>query len=222
MVETSLNFGITILEPVTAATDLLLSAFCFYFYFKLKLPTKSEHLLKFWRLFFFILGITTFIGTVAHGLRFYMNEMTFRSVWMIMNLSSIGSSFFLLLATIEKVRKEDLVLLRKLHIVAFISTLIVTSITLTFNDFSLIRTYAGAVILMALYWHYATFRQGIPGSGQIAFGLGLSMLSVLVHVLKFSISDYFNFKDLGHVIILISLSFIFMGAMNKTRIATAE
>ena len=200
MTETSLYLGIKILEPTTAATDLLLSFFCVYFYYKLKLPTKSEPLLKFWRLFFLIFGITTFIGTMAHGLKFYMSEKLFWNVWMAMNLSSVLSSYFLLLATIEMVRKDNTVLLKKLKVLARIVTLTITIVTIVLNDFSMIKIYAGVVVILALYRNFTTFRQGIKGSGQIAFGFAFSILSILVHTTGFSLHEYFNFKDLSHII----------------------
>ncbi len=205
---------------MTAGTDLLLSIFCVYFYQKLRLPTKSEPLLKFWRLFFLIFGLSTFIGTVAHGLKFYMSESMFYSVWMAMNLSSVLSSFFLLLATIEIVGKGNPNRIKKLQTLTIILTSV--AVTIALNEFSIVKIYAGFIILLALFRNYTTFKQGIKGSGQIAFGFAFSLLSILVHSAKFSLHEYFNFKDLSHVIILISLYFIFAGAMTKTRFLMAE
>jgi hypothetical protein len=222
MTETSLDLGIIILEPMTAATDLLLAVFCIYFYNRLRLPKPSEPLLKFWRLFFLIMGISTLFGTMAHGLRHYMSDDVFKFAWMGMNLSSVLSSYFLLLATIEMMRGDNEELLRRLQLIALIVTLLITGATLALNEFSLIKIYAGFVVLLAVYRNYATFKQGVKGTGLIAFGFGLSMLSILVHTAKFSLHEYFNFKDLSHIIILVSLYFIFMGAMIRTRMITAE
>ncbi len=218
MTETFIDIGIRILEPVTAITDLMLGLFCIWFYRRLALPVKSHPLLRFWRLFFLSIGISTLLGTVAHGLRFYMNEPTFKAVWMLMNLTSIVSSYFLLLATIE-IQFRNPEMIRRMQHISLLITLLLVSVTMYFNDFNLIKIYAGLIILIALITHFSTYKKGIKGSGYITFGFTFSLSSIWVHTQQLSIDDYFNFKDISHVIMLISLYFIFMGAMLKTRLS---
>ena len=217
MKETFVDVGILILEPVTAVTDLLLGLFCIWFYRRLALPVKSHPLLRFWRLFFLCIGISTLLGTVAHGLRFYMNEPTFKAVWMMMNLTSIVSSYFLLLATIE-IQYDSPRTIQRLQQISLLITLMLVSATVYFNDFNLIKIYAGFIIFIALITHFNTYKKGLKGSGYITFGFAFSLTSIWVHTMKLSIDDYFNFKDISHVIMLISLYFIFLGAMLKTRL----
>ncbi len=214
--ETSLDIGLKIMEPMTVVTNLMVTAFCVYFFIQLK-SFQSHPLRKFWSLFFLIFGISTFIGAIAHGLHFYMNEKIFGIVWMIMNISIILSSYFLLLATIEMVKKDNSDRQRILRIAVRSITLIIASITVIMNDFRMIMIYAGVVVLLSIVFNFAAYRRGVRGCGQITFGFALSTISILVHSAKFSLHLYFNYKDISHVIMIFSLYFIFTGVRNRAR-----
>lgn len=217
MNETSLNLGIIILEPVTAATDLLLAWFCIYSFFKLKLPSESEPLLKFWRLFFLFLGISTTFGGLSHGLKHYMNDDIYKVMRLGMNLTSIVSSYFLLLATAEMLDNGNAARKKKVRIFVQITTIVISAITIAINEFSLIMIYAGVVVLLTIILNYLDFKKGERGSQEVALGFGISLLSIIVFKLQISIHEYFNFRDISHIIMLISLYFVFLGAMAKTR-----
>ncbi len=218
MTITSIDLGCIILEPVTVATDLWVTVFCIYFFQKLKLSEKSEPILRFWRWFFFTFAISTFLGAVSHGLRFYMNDINFRTVRVVMNLFIILSSYFLLRTTIESTQRNNAALFERLKTSSMLITLSIALITIVNEDFRLIKIHAGIVVLVALYGSYTAFKQEIKGSGKIAFGLALSIIPILIHSIQFSISEFFNFNDISHSIILISLYYIFMGAMENTRL----
>jgi len=218
MTITSIDLGCIILEPVTAATDLWVTVFCIYFFQKLKLPEKSEPILRFWRWFFFTFAISTLLGAISHGLKFYMNDINFRTVRVVMNLCITLSSYFLLRTTIESAQRNKAALYDRLKNASMLLTLSMALITIVNEDFRLIKIHAGIVVLLALYSNYMAFKQGHQGAGKIAFGLALSIISILVHSTQFSISEFFNFNDISHAIILISLYNIFIGAMENTRL----
>src|ERR1043165_3568967 len=61
-------FGIRIDEPIATVTDILVSAVCLYAFFKLtqkKLPGRSQW---YFRYYFLLIGIATFLGgVIGHG-----------------------------------------------------------------------------------------------------------------------------------------------------------
>lgn len=208
-----LNVHIT--EPTTAFTDLLLALACLVFYRKLELTSITQRTpLKYWRLFFLFIGISTCIGAIAHGFRSYFSDTQFFVIWLLMNVTSIPSSFYLLKATIDITDFSN----QKKKILSQLSLglmMLLAVVTCYANSFLLIKINAGVVILITLIKQYATYKKGLIGSGNIVFGFVFSLSSIVVHSLKLSVNDYFNFKDISHVIMLISLYIIFMGVFLK-------
>lgn len=206
--------GCRIAEPVTVLTDILLSVFCFYFYNKLHVAKHQTELGKYWRFFFLFIGLSTFIGAVAHGLKEYMPQGLFHMVWMTMNLISIPSSYYLLKVTItlshftEEKKKN-------LSSISLVGMCFLGLFTIIYNQFDIIKINAAVVILLTLVRHYHSYKRGYTGCGYIFFGFAFSLLSVIVHSLKISYSEWFNFKDISHVIMNISLYIIFTGVLLK-------
>ncbi len=213
--------GLHILEPVTVLTDILLSIFCIYFYNKLNFQGNQALLGKYWRLFFLFIGLATFIGAIAHGFKSYFSEEVYYFVWMTMNVSSIPSSYYLLKATIELSEFTD-EQKAKLTRISFFAMLLLTIFTMLLNNFVLIKINAAIVIILALIRHYHTYKKGYSGSGYIVAGFAFSLSSVVVHSAQLSISEWFNFKDISHVIMNISLYIIFTGVLLKTKALQTE
>lgn len=193
-----------------------------YFYNKLNFPGNKLMLGKYWRLFFLFIGISTFVGAIAHGLKDYFSNNVFYYVWMLMNVTSIPSSYYLLKATIELSEFSDK-LKKQLTIVAFTAMLGLTILTITINHFVFIKINAVIVIFLALIRHYHTYKKGYTGSGYIFFGFAFSLTSAIVHTAQLSISnDWFSYKDISHVIMNISLYIIFVGVALKTKALSAQ
>jgi hypothetical protein len=71
------------------------------------------------------------------------------------------------------------------------------------------------VLLYSFIVHLITYFRKQPGSGVIAGGILVSFLSILTHSIRLSFSEWFNYKDVSHVIMIISIIFIFVGAKLK-------
>jgi hypothetical protein len=217
---TSLNFfNIYLLEPITVLTNFFIFFFCLYFYFKLNINSSNFKLKKYWRLFFLFFSFSSVIGALAHGFRGYLNKTVFDIVWLTMNLSSILITHFLLLSNIETISLGDRYKSFFKNIIVLISIVFVGVILLT-NNFLSVKINACISILLTLFIHFFTYRNKINGSGFILFGFSFSILSVIVHSIKFSFSSWFNYKDISHVIMNISLFIIFIGV--KQRLAVEQ
>jgi len=66
MTDTTIYIGtLAIHEPVTVFTDYIISILALVFYFKI--PAGTNTAIRYWRLFFLFLGLSTFVGAHAHA-----------------------------------------------------------------------------------------------------------------------------------------------------------
>lgn len=218
MKETGIDLlHIHLMEPTTVITNLITGGLCLYFFKKLTQQPVQFTLGSNWKFFFLYMGISSIIGAFTHGLKSYFGNDNYYYLWLFMNLSGIPCSYFLLQANIELSKLSDSLkqLLKKLSIVL---TATLTLLVIGLNDFLFIKINAGFVILLTLYNHLKRYNEGHQGNGFIFVGFFVSTLSIVVHTMKLSYSDWFNFKDISHVIMSISLYIIFLGVMLKMKV----
>jgi len=208
--------GLHIQEPVTVLTNVIITAFCLFFYFQLNVISIQPKLKKYWRLFFLLFGVSALIGALAHGFKSYFQPNVFYYIWLIMNLSGLSITYYLLRVNIEMSFVSDENKIR-LHYLVVLIILIFSAITIITNDFLIVKINAGIAILVTLIRHYRAYKKGYTGSGYIAFGFAFSTLSIIVHSTKLSLNEWFNFKDISHVIMNISLYIIFIGVLLKLK-----
>jgi hypothetical protein len=92
------------------------------------------------------------------------------------------------------------------------------------GSFLLIEINGGLALIYSLIIHYRSYiKTREKGSRLIITGIGISMLSMVVHLAKVSLHEYFNQKDLAHVFMIIALIFIGNGAIeNSKKLAAAN
>ncbi|OYU94714.1 MAG: hypothetical protein CFE21_13560 [Bacteroidetes bacterium B1(2017)] len=210
-----------IMEPTTVFTNLIMGGLCFVFFNRLKKEPVHYKLGSNWKFFFLFMGIASIIGALTHGLKSYFGQDDYYFVWLLMNLAGIPCSYFLLQANIE-LSKLNQELKKKLKLTSIVLTAILTILVIMLNNFLLVKLNAGFVIGLTLFNHFKTYRSGFIGSGFILLGFTISTSSLLVHGLKISYSEWFNYKDISHVIMSISLYIIFLGVMEKMKLAGLE
>lgn len=86
------------------------------------------------------------------------------------------------------------------------------------GDFLIIKIHAGIVLLYSMITHYLVYkRTNESGSSTVVLGIFISFLPILVHSLKFSFHEWFNYKDIAHVIMIFSLMVIYKGVRLNSR-----
>lgn len=215
MKETAIDIlGLHLQEPVTVVTNLLITVSCILLYFKLNVDSHRLKLKKYWRLFFVFFGVSALIGAFAHGFKSYFEPNVFYYIWMTMNLSALPITYFLFKANItltgasEKYKQQ-------MHYFVISTILVFVIITVLTNNFVAIKIVGGIAILTTIITHTQSYRKKIKGSGWITFGFTFSISTLIIHTAKISFSDWFNFKDISHVLMNISLCFIFIGVKQK-------
>ncbi len=95
-------------------------------------------------------------------------------------------------------------------VIAWITALLIY--TLVRNNFLIIKIHAGIVLVYSFIVHIIVYnRTKEKGSKRVFLGISISFIPIVTHTLKLSVHEWFNYKDLAHVIILISLIVIYTG-----------
>ncbi|MCE3227185.1 MAG: hypothetical protein K0S32_1736 [Bacteroidetes bacterium] len=190
---------------------MFIGTFCAWAFLKIlrqKTPLATQ-----WSFFFLMIGLSSLIGSMAHGAHFQLGETFFRTTVFVMNAVSLIAIYFCFKAanTYFSLGRKEPNKMVSYGVIAWIAILLV--LTFIQGNFLLIKIHAGIVLTYSLIVHIITHRKGRAGSGYIAGGILISFLSIVVHSIKLSAHEYFNYKDISHIIMLISLMFIYKGAM---------
>jgi hypothetical protein len=208
-------FGHPVFEPLTIATNLILFFFALYFFSRLSGSTKSYGRDMGW--FILLLGLSSVFGAVAHGVHYQLGKFFFDAMFFLLNLSGLISIFFCFRAPLQytgssPANQRSLLIL----VIVWLSVLMVFCVI--WENFLLIKIHAGLVLLYSLAAHlWATRNKPEAGNRVVVAGILISFLPILVHTFHISIHEWFNYKDLAHVIMIISLYVIGTGAWKNTQ-----
>lgn len=208
-------FGLKIFEPVTILTNAFITIFCFYAFLKIK--TFKGILAKEWAIFFLLIGLSSSVGSIAHGTHYQLGKLFVNVIIFLMNAISLVAIYFCFKAatTFLQLNKKQLNPYVNYAVIAWIVVLLI--FTFVYNKFLIIKIHAGIVLTYSIIVHYITYLNKKEGSGWIAFGILISFSSIAVHSLKLSVSDWFNYKDISHLIMLASTVFMVKGALLKLK-----
>ena len=195
---------------MTIITNLMIfifSIFCFN-----QLSKFNNSYANSWAWFVLLVGISSCFGSTAHAVHYQLGEVFFNVVFYIMNAFSLISIYFCFKAPFIYNSADRANPNKKIMylIMLWIASLLI--LTLVRNNFLIIKVHAGIVLLFSFIVHLIFYiRTKEKGSRLVVTGIGISFLSIIVHSLKFSIHEWFNYKDLAHVIIFFSLIIIYTG-----------
>lgn len=202
-------------DPTTAFTDLILTAQCYWYAYKLRDQRLQSNTLKYFWLYFFLMGTASLVGGIfGHGLNYLLNPR-----WKLLGHAFIGSAvFFMQKATLESVKEKlQSSWKRILDIAVLIQFLIFLSVIIFSEEinFNAVRNQSAlslvGMILPFQIWglmHYP--RQGRK---WIIAGIVWSLTPAIVYTLEFSFSKWFNYYDIGHVLLMVSFHFFYRSAL---------
>ncbi len=206
-------FGFKLFEPVTILTNSFITIYCLFVYFR---TLRFKHQIsRHWGIFFLLMALSSLLASATHGIHEQLGDTFLEVSWFLMNSVSLVGIYFFYRATFiySNLQKENSGQTYNYGIVLWMISLLV--ITFFLNNFLLVKIHAGIVLFYSLIVHYITFRNKHAGSGYIVAGIIISFMSIVVHSFKFSFGEWFNYKDISHVIVLISMIFLFKGVKTK-------
>ena len=208
-------FGKIMFEPVTFFLNNTIALFCVFAFFSI---VKHKSILsKNWAWFFLLIGLSASMGSIAHSVQYQLGDQFIRWVMFSVNSLSLVAIYFCFNAaqnhsTTIKKNKTKII-----HSLVICWILILLAVTYIQNNFLLIKIHAGIVLTYSFLVHLISPIKKEQGSSLIASGIFVSFLSIAVHSMKFSISVWFNYKDISHLIMIISLIMIYAGVNIKLR-----
>lgn len=213
-------FGITVLEPVTTFTDLIVAAICFYAFYRLsKLPitTKIHQYLRF---YFLSMGIATTIGgLVGHGFLylFSYNVDLPVSPWKLPGwLTSMFSIALVERAAIAYaqplISKRLGTFFAWLNIVELTTFVIITFVTLNFFFVEVHSAY-GLLVVVTSFSAFVYAKTKSEGSKQFLIAVAFSAVGALFFMNEWGLSPWFNHFDISHVFLAFSAYYFYRGAM---------
>lgn len=206
-------FGFIVFEPMTIVTNLLIFIFSIYCF--AKLSKFQQPYSKSWAWFVLLVGLSSCFGSTAHAVHFQLGKTFFDIVFYIMNALSICSIYFCFKSPYLYYSKEKPQKLIINFVIVWVAFLLF--FTLFQNNFLIVKIHAGIVLIYSLLVHLIVYtKTKEKGSALVVLGISISLLSIIVHSFKFSIDKWFNYKDISHIIILISLIIIYTGIKTNT------
>lgn len=170
-------------------------------------------------LFMLMMGVGSLFGAVAHAVHFQAGDLFFKTVLFLTNAFSLLSIYFFFRAAYTFVNPFNAPSAKYINlVVVWIGILLV--ISLVKGNFLLVKIHAGIVLLYSLGAHLFSFiKTKEAGAKAVVIGIFIAFLSIIAHSLRLSFHEWFNYKDIAHVIMIISLVTIYLGAkVNSLRL----
>lgn len=226
--------GLTILEPMTALTDMLVSVVCFYAFAKLKQRSQTSGYMQLYPYFFLAMGISTLSGAVmTHAFSyifqnepdilpdaventqwFYLLEHNYQKLpsW-IFNIISVTIFTFAMIYRSEKFfGKKIQAILYSFSILETIAmlSLMIYKMTFMFAEMHIgISLWIISMPVQIKIWQRHRKREALI----IMLATFTTSLTGIVLAPKLSLGKWFNHFDISHVIIAISMYFFYLAGL---------
>lgn len=205
-------FGITLLEPATVITDLIISAVCIYGIFQLRGANYIHPVYRFFKLFLLLMAIATAVGGIlGHGL-FYLYDMQSKIPgWYFSMVSVAMFERAAIMHAKPLLPKKVGNFFAILNIVELLTFMTITVIVVKFVFVEIHAVY-GLFIVVFSFELYVYFKTKDKGSMYIFIGTLMAALSALSHGLRISVNEWFNHNDIAHLGMAAAVWFYILGA----------
>jgi hypothetical protein len=204
-------WGVRIDEPIVTLTDLLVSFFCFLFFYKMAKSPHQGKVFTYFKYYFLVMGLaTTFGGLIGHAF-YYEFTKTWKLVGWIISMFAI---MLIERGTIEHTRialnKKYVKILGIVNILEFLIFLGLVFFTL---DFFYVQLHSGYGLMFVVFTIEALlfYKTKNEGTKYIMAGIGFAALSALVFATEFSVHRWFNYLSLSHTLMAVATVFIYGG-----------
>jgi hypothetical protein len=206
-------WGTTINEPVTAATGLFISVAALIAYRKLDRTSNEQWPARLMAYFFIFLGLSNFFGAIA-GHAFYQRL----DLWWKVPGWSLGMVAVGMVAQASIIRwngngpvKKAAIALSVLNAALFAGLLYSAIAGLNFKMVEMYSAFSLVGIMLPI--EISLYRSANSQSSiWMLKALIPAFIAVLLHILKFSFSPWFNFFDIGHILLCGTVLYFFRSA----------
>lgn len=199
--------GIIVRDPITAITNLAIFAFGLI-YFRRLTKHDLEYPNKNWNYFFLFIGLSSFLGVFVHGFSYYMTPGFHFHLWWLMGVvQGAGVSFaqFGVGSNVFMKRKSLVGILVIAQFLAFAGIMYFS------GSFEIAKIHIAVGLIPIMIYYVFQGMKGLRAEIFVATGIGVSALTAVVHSLKISLSQWFNYNDISHLLIVTSLVLMYHG-----------
>jgi hypothetical protein len=206
--------GYPVFEPMILLTNSFLFGISLYSFRVLRRFAHDYARCMAW--FTLLLGVSSVFGAIGHAVHLQLGDQFFAVVLFLMNAFSLLAIYYFFLAPFAYLNKDN-EQSRKWRQGARIWLGLIILISLFSGNFLLIKINAAFVLIYSLVMHYRAHRtRDERGNLLIVTGVLISFIPIFIHSYEISLHKWFNYKDLSHVFMIISLIFIFVGARRNS------
>ena len=205
-------FGFQIMEPVTAATDLLVSGVCLYAFLKIRKGTNNLPSVNLLKYYFLTLALATaYGGIIGHALQHVLSFGWKVPGWLISMLSIALIERAAILHAKPILRPGIGKFFAILNIIEL--SVLVSVVLLTLNFFFVeAHAFYGLLIVVSSFELFIYIKTKDEGSKLLLVAVFISALAATVHLTQFSIHIWFNHLDLSHVLMAMAAYVFYLGA----------
>jgi hypothetical protein len=206
-------FGFQIMEPVTAATDLLVAVVCLYAFVKISRSGNSLPSVQLLKYYFLTLAIsTTYGGIIGHALQNILSFGWKVPGWLISMISIALIERAAILHAQPILRSGLGKFFAVLNIIELITLISVVLITLNFFFVEAHAAY-GLLVIVSSFELFIYIKTKNEGSRLLLIAVAISALAATVHLTKFTVHVWFNHLDLSHVFMAGAAYVFYLGAV---------
>ena len=203
--------GVTLSEPVTVLTDIILAVFCFYFYVKISRMPSLARGKAFFAQFFLWMSLCTFLGGVmGHG---FLPQLGAVGKYPARILTPF-SMFWLQLGVIELLHgKARPNLIKALQWIAILMVPLFIGLSFWYNHFSYAifhNMFAAIMIIPILVFCIVKYK--LQGTDWVLYTLLISSVIPYFQINRIGVNRWFTYHDVCHVIMLLSFIVLYKGA----------
>ena len=204
--------GISIGEPVTFTTDLLITLVCFYACYRLQQKNNNGEAQSYFKYYFLFLGCSTFFaGLFGHAFQETLGPAWKMPGWLfsMFAVSAFeGMSFSHAKEVLPPALKQLFPIGIVVQLLVFLGLLVYTA------DFHYVVVHSTiSLALIGLLLHaYVCWNNRSIGSQWVVAGILVTAISSYVFANQISYGLWFNHMDISHVVIALGTWVFMMGA----------
>ncbi len=210
-------FGLTISEPMTTATDYLVTVVGVWLGTRLlRSGSAFGSSAQLWGVGLLMAGLAAFLGGTSHGFAAYLGDSAGFLTWKA-TVYSIGLSAYFALAGTIAGAPLGVATQRRFHELNIVAFLTYGIWMINHGGFIyVILYYVPAMIAIAAFSGHACLRARKPGPRWIIAGVIATLAGAAIQRSRFTLHVHFNHNDLYHLVQVVALCLFYRGVVLST------
>jgi hypothetical protein len=205
--------GIRIDEPMAMITDILISIVCFHAFYQLHNRKLSGRSQLYFRYYFLLMGIATFLGgVIGHGFLYALSFGWKLPGWItsMISVALIERSSIAHAKPLIKSRTGNFFLI--INLIELLVIITITMVTLNFKWVEFHSAY-GLLVIVSSFHLYTYYKTKDRGSLTILIAVTVTCIASLIFINKISIHRWLNYIDISHLLLAIAAYIFYRGSL---------